>query len=194
MTRAYKGRGKPKRDITGESFGRLTIQRFSCITEQHQNRRALWLCICSCGKTIEVSTTNLKNGNTKSCGCLQKEMAAKYHFKHGFGRSDAHGGQHPLYTKWKGIMRRCYNFNDPAYLRYGGRGITVSKRWLESKNFIEDMLPTFEAHVRQFGQRETTIDRINNNLGYSFKNCRWATWKEQGKNRSRSGPLPKIKV
>ena len=87
-----------------------------------------------------------------------------------------HGlSRHPLRNIWKNIVSRCTNENDKDYHYYGGRGIKICKRWLKLENFIKD--------ITKRPSKKHTIDRINVNRGYSPKNVRWATWKEQHANR-----------
>lgn len=153
-------------DLSGQKFGRLTVierlfERKSC-----GYRSALWLCKCDCGKEVRTYAGYLKSGNTKSCGCLHKEAVTKHGFRH-----------LPEYNIWRGMLDRCYNTETAAYPRYGGRGIAMYDEWKES----------FEAFYRDMGPRPSTdhsIDRKDNDKGYSKDNCRWATSEEQMRNRS----------
>lgn len=125
-----------------------------------------WECLCDCGNTVFVKTGPLVRGNNKSCGCLFRP--ADWTATHGMSKNTT-------YKAWLGAKQRCTNPNYPKYHRYGGRGITICKRWLDSfENFLEDM-----------GERPTglTLDRIDNDKGYSKENCRWTTLKEQNRNR-----------
>lgn len=88
-----------------------------------------------------------------------------------------------LYYKWEGFIQRCTNKNNPRYSSYGGRGIKVCNRWMTYLNFKKDMQVSFDEHVKIFGQKNTSLDRIDNNKGYCKKNCRWATWSEQQNNK-----------
>lgn len=160
----------PRLNLAGVVFDKLTVIKFS-----HSNTRkeAVWECICQCGKTTMVKSASLTSGHTKSCGCYQLEVAAKVNTKHGFSSSDK---MHISYPVWQSMKERCRNKKLKSYKDYGGRGIKVCKRWLNSfTNFINDM-----------GERPTlkhTIDRIDNNKGYYNGNCKWSTITEQTRNR-----------
>lgn len=153
-------------DLTGRVFNRYTVVRFDRV----DNRCKRWWCVCRCSPEIERSVYQhqLLLGRSGSCGCLKADLfkAGKYNVTHGASGT-------PEHIIWSGMRARCQNKN---HTRYGGRGIAVCDRWLESfENFLEDMGP------RPPGM---TIDRKNNDLGYSKDNCRWATNATQAQNRS----------
>ncbi len=162
-------------DLTGKRFGRWVV-----IGKEESNSNAKWRCRCDCGEEKSVVSKILRNGQSKSCGCLRKELSAAREKTHGHATGKTSG----TYNSWAAMFQRCDNKNHPAYKNYGARGIRVCERWYKFENFLADM-----------GSRPTgtSIDRINNNDDYKPNNCRWATPKDQANNRRRSGPIPGMK-
>ena len=151
-------------DLTEERFGRLiVIKRVDNDKWSHHR----WLCRCVCGEEKIVRGSYLKRGDTKSCGCLRKEITSITHITHGRSKTKT-------YYSWDNMISRCTNPKNKYYHCYGGRGIIVCKRWLEFENFLEDMGEVPE---------EYQIDRIDNDGNYCKSNCRWVTRTEQNRNR-----------
>lgn len=154
----------------GDRFGRLVIDR---LARRDKHGGSYFHCVCDCGGAKVVHATNLRAGRTKSCGCLNKEMASVRSLKHGQSSNGGARKATSTYMVWSGMLDRCRNQNDAAFANYGGRGISVCERWYSFENFFADM-----------GERPAglSLDRRDNEGNYELSNCRWATRKEQARN------------
>ena len=159
--------GRPRIDMTGQRFTRWLVLGFS-----HKiGFQLLWLCRCDCGTERAVYSAELKNGGSKSCGCLAREQSSQRNSTHG------HSNRSSTYVSWQSMIARCERPNFARYERYGGRGIKVCKKWRNS----------FAAFLADMGPRPagTSIDRKNTDGNYHKRNCRWSTPKQQANNRSK---------
>lgn len=147
----------------GDKFGRLTVVEFAGI----KNHAGRWKCVCDCGLTVVVNGYNLRSGNTKSCGCLHREMVTKWgkaNKKHG----ESHDNRTRLYTIWVGMRARCNRPTHHAYNLYGGKGVKVCEEWSDYLAFKEWALANGYAD-------NLSIDRIDPSKDYCPENCRWLT-------------------
>jgi hypothetical protein len=162
---AGRATGRVRHPVSpGDAFGRLTVI--------DATDRASVLCRCECGREHRVTASNLVGNQSRSCGCLKREMISARFRKHGLGYEDYR------YRLWGTLMAKCYRQTCRDYGYYGGRGITVYQPWHDAATFIADI-------DRLLGPRPDgfTLDRIDNNGNYEPGNVWWATRKQQTGNR-----------
>jgi hypothetical protein len=155
---------KERLELTGQKFGRLTAIR---IAEKRKHKKYYWECKCECGNICVVMGTKLKNGYTKSCGCLLPDLIRETKTTHGLTHSKT-------YKIWASMKKRCDNPADNGYHKYGARGIKYCEKWGLFENFFSDMGLCPSGY---------SIERINNNGDYEPDNCKWIPLKDQARNR-----------
>lgn len=147
----------------GEKYGKLTVLEYS--NKKRPNGARIYKCKCECGNITYVDVYSLRNGNTRSCGCLTKTQGGKATLNK------------RLHNCWCDMRSRCYNVNNKAYEHYGGRGIIVCDDWKE------DYQAFYNWSMNNGYNDMLTLDRIDVNKNYSPNNCRWANWETQRNNK-----------
>jgi len=163
-----------KLNLVGQRFGRWTVIEFAF----RKNQYIYLKCKCDCGNIRNVLIYSLLNKRSKSCGCWKIEERLS-RFDHGMCRKiNGKNNKNRFYVIYCNIRSRCNGHKD-----YKGRDIKICDKWLDFKNFRDDMYKSYLKHVEEFGEKNTTIDRMDNDGNYYKKNCRWATQKEQQNNK-----------
>lgn len=158
----------------GNTYGTLTVFRY--VGKTGSAGHSTWECLCECGGTHVATGTSLREGHVLHCNECRKNYSSLYFLKHGQSNGGGVRSSSPTYNSWQSMKRRCLEEYSISYPNYGGKGIKVCDRWLESfENFLNDM-----------GERPNgmTLDRIDTSGNYEPSNCRWATKEEQSRNRA----------
>lgn len=151
-----------------------TIGRWKVGVSRIINGHTYFHCTCRCGKESVVRGSALEAKTTLSCGCLRAELTSKRFFRHGLHSSR-------FYHIWQSMIARCTNLKHPHYRYYGGKGIKICQQWQKFIPFHDDMYESYLEHTKRYGEKQTTLDRINSDKGYYPRNCRWATYAEQAR-------------
>lgn len=153
-------------DLTGQRFVRIRVIKY--YGKEYGSKARKWYCLCDCGKELLCSTTDLRSGDTTSCGCKRNERVQLLNKTHGLTKTNE-------YAIWLNIIQRCTNINNPGYKNYGGRGISISDEWRNS----------FLSFLNDIGKRPSllhSVERLDNNKNYCKENCVWALKDQQANN------------
>ena len=162
----------------GQRFGMLTVIGFDHRAGKKYHYRYYYKCKCDCGNEVITREDGLTSGHTKSCGCLQKETARKMKIKNGMSGTR-------FYSIWSNMKARCFNTTSfPEAHCYSLRGISMCNEWKDFQIFYDDMYESYIDHVNEYGEKDTTIDRIDVDRNYEKENCKWSTLREQFNNKT----------
>jgi len=163
-------------DLTGQTFGEWYVESYA----GYEKRASWWNIVCSCGTRKKLTTQALRDGISKSCGCKKSQYVSESEITHNMSRTR-------FYRIWQDMKNRCNNESNCEYHNYGGRGIKVCEEWNNSFIAFRDaMYDEYQEHVDEYGENDTSLDRIDYNGNYCKENCRWATCHEQILNRRTS--------
>ena len=162
------------KDLRGKRFGKLVAV---IPIGKNNSGHYVWKCDCDCGNITTVSSTDLLQGLTQSCGCIQHDMLIN---RNKNILSKHHLTNHPLYSRWSGMRKRCFNQNSSDYSNYGARGISVCDEWNNTDNGFQNF---YEWAINNGWSHNLTLDRIDCNGNYSPQNCRWVTNLQQQRNK-----------
>lgn len=168
---SYKLANSRTRNLLGQTFGHLVAIQY--IGPNAIPRSVAWLCLCSCGSTKTVISSNLLSGTTVSCGCQTKALISQSRTIHGCSNKGGKVKSPPEYAAYRSAKSRCNNPKNDSYRSYGERG-------------IEFRFPSYPAFFTEVGPRPSpshSLDRIDVNGHYEVGNVRWVTPKQQGRNR-----------
>lgn len=172
-------------DRKGERFGILTAVAPTHRELSSGRRMPAWILRCDCGNEVVAMTVNLTKGKHRSCGCLTADL---YCAARGFERDT----RKPEYQVYRQMLDRCYLPSAQNFPWYGGKGVEVCDRW----RCGEDGRTGFQCFMQDMGPRPDglTLDRIDPWGDYEPRNCRWATWSEQARNKRRPPENPKART
>jgi hypothetical protein len=154
-------------NVIDEKFGRWSVTE-----NANARKKDTWVCRCDCGNVSRLSGHDLRNGKSKSCGCLRREMLTT----HGMHKTR-------FYSIWSNMINRCTLEKSPNFEYYGGRGVKVCDRWRTFEYFKEDLYESYLEHAKGFGEKNTTLDRIDVDGNYTFENTSWSTFAGQSVNK-----------
>lgn len=162
-------------DLSGQKYGMLKVLKRGedYIAERCKQHKTRWICQCDCGKEVLIDAGKLRSGHTTSCGHNSSRATAGERFRtHGMSKT-------PVYLEYRAMRNRCLNPKDKFYSDYGGRGISICQRWLESfENFYADV-----KTLAHFGDKGYSLNRINNDGPYILTNVEYAEFKKQANNK-----------
>ena len=161
-------------DLTGQKFGRLTVLNFS---HKGPAAKTWWNCICDCTSVLTANSNSLRTGHTKSCGCYNQELRIQRATKHNLSH-------HILYSRWEKIKGRCTNKYDTSYHNYGGRGVRMCPRWINSPEvFIMDIIKKYPDWKWRIANKYEFDRYPNNNGDYELENIRLVPRSTNNKNK-----------
>lgn len=162
----------------GTRYGHFEVLGLDHRSGSKGHYRYYYKCLCDCGNDFVTRGDGIRSGHVKSCGCLQKDTARKIKTKSGMSRTR-------FYHIWGNMKARCFNTTSfPEAHCYSLRGISMCEEWKDFQNFYNDMYASYEEHVEIYGEKNTTIDRIDVDKNYCKENCKWSTLREQFNNKT----------